>query len=357
MIHDQDGVSNLSSDARTRRRFLACAAAVAATAATPRVHAQGQGVDAEALRRSKPADFPARPIELVVTYPAGGGMDITARILARHVEKAIGHPVIVQNRAGAGGLVGATWLATQAPADGHVVGILASNFWGDAILRSEGKWSYRDMEPIAFVNYDPLTWIVNTAGPFGRVGLKEILAAARERPGTVRLAASENSPSGFLARQLEDATGAKFTTVMYQGGRQALTDLLGQHIDVSFGYLGEYVGHLQAGQVKAVGVASPARVALLKDTPTFDEVLGSPGNVWDAFRFAAVPKGTPVDRKAWLERAFHAALSGPEIAGEYAKLGATADRTLSNGRLTADEIERRVAQEIAFYKKIGRLPQ
>jgi len=344
-----------------RRRLLSGLAATAATAlgAGIGVRAQAQGApnDADAVRRSKPADFPTRPIELVVTYPAGGGMDITARILARHLERVISHPVIVQNRAGAAGLVGATWLAAQAPNDGHVVGVLASNFWGDALLRAEGKWSYRDMEPIGFINYDPLTWIVNTAGRFGTVGLKEILAAARDKPGTVRLSASENSPSGFLARQLEDASGAKFTTVMYQGGRQALTDLLGQHIDVSYGYLGEYRSNMEAGQVRAVGVASASRVALLKDTPTFDEVLGRPGNVWDAFRFAAVPKGTPRDRKAWLERALDVALSNPEIAAEYSKLGSTVDRSLSDGKSTSDEIERRVALERAFYARIGRLPQ
>ncbi len=315
------------------------------------------GNDVESVRRAKPADFPTRPLELVVTYPAGGGMDITARVLAKHLERVIGSPVIVQNRAGAGGLVGATWLATQAPNDGHVIAVVASNFWGDALLRSEGKWSYRDLEPIAFINYDPLTWIVNTAGRFGSAGLKEVLAEARAKPGTVRLSASENSPSGFLARQLEEASGAKFTTVMYQGGRQALTDLLGQHIDVSYGYFGEYRSNLEAGQVRAIGVARPARVALLKDTPTFDEVLGRPGNVWDAFRHASVPKGTPRDRKAWLERAFDAALSGPEIAAEYAKLGATVDRTLSDGQRTNAELERRVALERAFYVKIGRLPQ
>jgi tripartite-type tricarboxylate transporter receptor subunit TctC len=181
------------------------------------------------------------------------------------------------------------------------------------------------------------------------------MAVARDKPGTVRVAASENSPSGFLVRQLEDRSGAKFTTVMYQGGRQALTDLLGQHIQVSYGYLGEYRSQMEAGVVKAVGVASPQRVALLKDTPTFNEVLGTDENVWDAFRFAAVRKGTPPDRKAWLEAAFNAALSDPEIVSEYAKLGSTVDRTLSSGARTAEEIETRVARERAFYVKIGRL--
>lgn len=339
------------------RGITALIAGGAAGLPASRLAAQGLSADVEALRRQRPSGFPSRPIELVVTYPAGGGMDITARILAKHLEQVIGHSVIVQNRAGAAGLVGATWLATQAPNDGHVVGILASNFWGDALLRAEGKWSYRDMEPIAFINSDPLTWIVNTASRFGKSDLAAILRTAREQPGSVRLSASENSPSGFIARQLEDASGAKFTTVMYQGGRQALTDLLGQHIDVSFGYLGEYRGHMEAGQVRAIAVASPRRVPLLKDTPTFDEVLGNTGNVWDAFRHASLPKGVAPDRKAWLERAFSIALSSPEIAEEYAKLGATVDRTLSDGARTAEEMERRITRERAFYVRIGRLAQ
>jgi tripartite-type tricarboxylate transporter receptor subunit TctC len=307
------------------------------------------------LRESRPSGFPDRPLELVVTYPAGGGMDITARILAKYLEKYIQSPVLVMNRAGAAGLVGATYLATQAKPDGYTVGILASNFWGDAMLRAEGKFDYRDMEPIAFINYDPITWLVHTEGPFGKQGLQEIIAAARANPGAVRAAATEASPSGFLVQQIEAATGAKFTTVMYQGGRQAVTDLLGQHIEVSYGYLGEYKSQLEAGRVRTVGVASPQRVRLLKDTPTFNEVLGTDDTVWDAFRFAAVPKGTPADRKAWLEAAFNAALSDPAIAAEYAELGSTVDRNLGTARLVAEEIDRRVARERAFHVKVGRL--
>lgn len=116
------------------------------------------------LAALKPRDYPTQPIEFVVVYPAGGGMDTTARLLAKYVEKYTDHRVIVVNRTGGAGLIGHTYLATAAKNDGYTVGILANGAWTDAMLKAPGKWSHRDLPPVAFINYDPVTWVVSTAG-------------------------------------------------------------------------------------------------------------------------------------------------------------------------------------------------
>ena len=124
---------------------LALAAAVAAPAA------------AQDPKAVKPKDFPTQPIEYVVVYPAGGGMDVTARLLAKYVEKATGDKILVNNRTGGAGMVGHTYLATQAKPDGYTVGVLANLVWGDAMLRAQGKWAHTDLEPIGYLNTDALT--------------------------------------------------------------------------------------------------------------------------------------------------------------------------------------------------------
>ena len=119
-----------------------------------------------ALAKLKPKDFPAQPIEFTVVYPAGGGMDVTGRLLAKYVEKHSGERIIVNNRTGGAGMVGHTYLATQAKPDGHTVGVLANLVWGDAMLRAQGRWTLADLEPIGYLNTDALTWVGRTEGPY-----------------------------------------------------------------------------------------------------------------------------------------------------------------------------------------------
>src|SRR6516164_8535993 len=122
--------------------------------------AAAQNDDAKAeLARLKPNDFPTAPIEYTVVYPAGGGMDVTARLLAKYVEKWSNDRIIVNNRTGGAGMVGHAYLATQAKPDGYTVGIIANLMWGDAMLRAQGRWTYADLEPIGYLNSDALTWV------------------------------------------------------------------------------------------------------------------------------------------------------------------------------------------------------
>ena len=132
-------------------------ALLSALLATP---AAAQSGDPKAeLAKLKPKDFPTGPIEYTVVYPAGGGMDVTARLLAKYVEKWSGDKIVVNNRTGGAGMVGHSYLATQAKPDGYTVGVLANLMWGDAMLRAQNRWAYTDLEPIGYINSDALIWI------------------------------------------------------------------------------------------------------------------------------------------------------------------------------------------------------
>ena len=258
-----------------RRRWIAGAAGAALWPMWPmRVAAAALGA---------PADFPKRPIEFLVAYPAGGGMDVTARLVARFFEKYTRHAVVVVNKAGAAGVIGESFMATQAPADGTMVGIMASNFWSNTHLRSEGKWSYRNTEPLALIGLDPIAWLVSTSGPHRDLALAGLLALGRSQPGTIGVAASSATATGFLLEQVQAASGARFVPVQYQGGRQAITDLMGGHIAVSYGYLAEYRSLVEAGKL-SVRRAAGCRRSL--NLPAFSEVARE------------------VDHRAGIERAY-----------------------------------------------------
>jgi tripartite-type tricarboxylate transporter receptor subunit TctC len=326
-----------------RLAALALAAAVAAPAA------------AQDPKAVKPKDFPTQPIEYVVVYPAGGGMDVTARLLAKYVEKATGDKILVNNRTGGAGMVGHTYLATQAKPDGYTVGVLANLVWGDAMLRAQGKWAYTDLEPIGYLNTDALTWVGPADGPLKGKSLKEILQIAKDKPGTIRIATVPGSMWEYLVEQVEAASGAKFLRVPFQGGGAGINALVGGNVDIAQGFFAEFRGHLDAGKVAPLAVASTERMPYLKDMPTFNEALGGKDYVWAVIRFVVVPKGTPADRKAYLAAGVKAAMSDPELVAEYRKAGVYFDPALMSSTRIADDLNRYAERERAFYQQTGRL--
>lgn len=307
------------------------------------------------VTKLKPAGFPSQPIEFTVVYPAGGGMDLTARLLAKFSEKVSGDKILVNNRTGGAGMIGHAYLATQAKPDGYTVGILANLVWGDAILRGQGKWSLTDIEPIAYINSDALTWVSSTKGPFKGKSAKEIIQVAKEKPGTVRVAVVPGSMWEYLVEQIEQKTGAKFLRVPFQGGKPGIVALLGGNVDVAQGFFGEFQSYMDAGDVTPIAVASADRISNLKNVPTFNEIYGTKDIVWNIIRFAVVPKGTPADRKAYLAAMINAAVKEPGLVEEYAKLGAFFDPSLSKTSAIAKDLNDMAMREREFYVATGRL--
>lgn len=301
------------------------------------------------LAALKPKDFPTRPIELTVAYGPGGGMDVHTRLLAKYLTAYTDQNFLVVNKVGASGLIGHTFIASQARNDGYTLGVLSSNFWADSIQRAEGKWSYKDIDPVAFYNAEPLGWVVLTTGPHGKSSLADLVATARNRPGELTAAMSEGSPTSYLLVQVQKASGTRFNPVPFQGGKQAITNLLGGHIDVSYGYLGEYQALMKEGRLRPIAFTAARRTTVLPDIPTFNELLGTSDILWDAFRFVAAPKGVPADRKAWLEAIMQAVIADPALKTEVEARGGSIDPTLDTPAKLAQEIERRVNSERVYY--------
>ena len=323
----------------TRRHLIAGAAAAAALPIAARAQSR--------LPVPKPAGFPREPIELTVVYPAGGGMDITARVVQRFFEKHSGERSFVNNRTGGAGLVGHTWLATQEPSDGHAVGIVANLIFSDA-TRSQGRWNWTDLDHIAHLNAEPLNLVVNAEGAFRGAGLRGVLDAVRQRPGTIRVA---NVPGGYyeyLIEQLEAAAGGRFLRVPFQGGAPGLTALLGNNVDLAFGFFGEIRGHLQGNRVVPVAVTGTQESAFLPGAPTVNSVTARDDANWGVSRWVAVPKAVPADRKAWLAAGFRAAVADPELINEFRGLGALPNPALDTPERVLADVTRMAQAEADF---------
>lgn len=332
----------------------AAAVVVAMAAALP---AAAQSTKAE-LDGTKPAGFPpSQPPEITVVYPAGGGADVTARLLARTMEEVSGHKYVVNNRTGGAGMIGHTWLATQAPKDGTALGMVVSLVWGDAMLRGGGRWTYKDLEPIGYLNSDPLLWFVSGAGPFASMSVKDIAQAAKDKPGTIRVATVPGSMWDYNIDQVEANTGAKFLRVPFQSGGAAATALLGNNVDIGLSTYGEGMPYLPNGRFKAAGVASAKRLAHAPDIPTLSETLGGEEYIWQLQRFVVVPKDVPADRKAYLSAVVRAAMKNPGLLDEYRKYGVAFDQDLLDSPDIAGALSKYAERERAFYIKTGRIKE
>jgi putative tricarboxylic transport membrane protein len=303
----------------------------------------------------KPVDFPNRSIELMVANPAGGGMDVNGRLFAKYLDKYLGQPTVVNNRVGAGGFVGYQWFATQAPHDGSVIGFIGTSILADSFLRAKGKWNYRDIEPIAFVNYEPTVWLTSSTGSYRDKSLEEIVRIAKEEPETVRVAIASNAMFESLAEQIELVSGAKFIRVPFGGDAPARQALLGNHIDVSFGFIGSARGDIESGNLKIIAVTGDTRLAEYKDVPTFNEILKQKTIHWLTLRYVGIPKGMAEDRKAFLTAAAQAAATDPELAADFKRISALRDKPLDTPEAVAAEVDRLAEIERQFYVETGRM--
>ena len=323
--------------------------------AAPAALAQTESETKAQIEKLKPKDFPTQPIEISVVYPAGGGMDINARFVSKYFDKWSGQKSIVNNRTGGAGIVGHTYLATQAKNDGYSVGVIANFIFADSMLRAQGRWTYNDLEPIAYLNSDGLSLVVNSEGSYKDKSMKEMIELAKQKPNTIRISIVPGSMYEYMVDQLELVTGAKFLKVPFQGGSPALAALLGNSIDLSIAFYGEITSMLDAKKVVPVAVSSAERSPFLPNVPTLNETLNAKDVVWIASRWVAVPKGIPADRKAYLVAAFTAAARDPELQAEFKKLGTVPDTRIATPEQLTEHLNRLAGIEREFFVKTGRL--
>jgi tripartite-type tricarboxylate transporter receptor subunit TctC len=264
-------------------------------------------------------NWPTRPIRIIVGFAAGGSTDVTARLVAQALSERLGQQVIVDNRPGAGGNIGAEAVAKADP-DGYTLllatnGTLAAN---PSLFKTLPFDTRKDFAPIALTARIPNVLVVNPSVPANNVA--EFIAYAKANPGKLNFGSSGNGTSLHIAGELlNKLAGVNMTHVPYRGGALALTDLLGGRIQLMFEPLVEVIEQVRAGKVKALGVTTVKRSPLLPDVPTIAETV--PGYEITAWNGLLAPAATPPDIVARLNRAVDDALHSRELQEKFAEQG------------------------------------
>ncbi|CAO3452888.1 Bug family tripartite tricarboxylate transporter substrate binding protein [Azospirillum largimobile] len=266
------------------------------------------------------AEYPDKALTMIVPFPPGGASDTTARLIGPKLTEAVGQPVVVENRPGANGSIGAAQIA-QAKPDGYSllvasIGVYAIN----PVLYKGLKYDPRK-------NFDLLTVAVRTPNalvatpnlPVNTVA--DLIAHLKKNPEKVTFASSGTGSSDHLTAALFwQQTGTTGLHVPYKGGGPAITDLIGGHAEVSFQNLGAVAGHIKAGKLKLLALTSDKRIPSFPDTPTMAEA-GVPGIEVYSWQAVAAPAGLPKEVKAKLESGLTGALAAPDVKGRFEEAG------------------------------------
>jgi tripartite-type tricarboxylate transporter receptor subunit TctC len=265
--------------------------------------------------------YPSKPIRFVVPYPAGGPLDTVARLLGQKVSESVKQPVIVDNKPGAGGNIGADAVAKSAP-DGYTIlmGAVATHAINPTLYASIPYDPIRDFQPITQVASTPNVLIVNNSVPASSV--REFIAYAKAHPGKLNFGSGSTGSAGHLAGELFKAmAGVDMTHVPYKGAAPAMQDLIAGQVQLMFDNFASANTQVKAGKVKALAVTTARRSPLAPDLPTIAE-SGLPGfdiNTWFGI-FA--PAGTPKEIVEKLHAEFVRALAAPDVHGKMVNLGA-----------------------------------
>ncbi|HYR34277.1 MAG TPA: tripartite tricarboxylate transporter substrate binding protein [Burkholderiales bacterium] len=267
------------------------------------------------------AQFPAKPIHLIVPFPPGGGNDTVARAIAQQVGPDLGQPLVIDNRPGAGGSVGAE-LAARAPADGYTLFLagVGSHAVNPNLHRSLPYDPVRDFAPISLIASAPSVLVVNPAVPART--LAEFTAYARAHPGKLNYASNGNGSAAQLAAAMyETMADVRMVHVPYKGIAPAMTDLMSGEVQLMFGTIVALVPHIQAGKLRALAVTSRKRSSLLTGVPTLAE-SGLPDYEAGSWYGILAPAGTPREVIERLHGAIVRALRQPEVSSRLAAEGA-----------------------------------
>ncbi|MDN4589053.1 ABC transporter substrate-binding protein [Xenophilus aerolatus] len=295
-----------------------------------------------------PAFAQQRTVRLVVPYAAGGPIDITARALAERVKDTLGGPVIIDNKPGAGGNIGADMVAKAAP-DGLTIGIAAT------ATNAVNPWLYSKMPFNAATDFAPITQMVrvpnvlvmnaDTAQRLKINSLKDLIAYAKANPGKLNYGSGGNGSAGHLAGEMfKKAAGIFAVHIPYNGGNPAQLALLSGQVDFNFDNLATAAPNIKAGKLKAIAVTTLQRSPFLPETPPVADTLK--GFAIDTWWGLVAPAGTPKDVIEKLNHAFVAALNAPETKSRFALLFAEPVPT------TPEQFGTLMKNELAKYEQV-----
>jgi tripartite-type tricarboxylate transporter receptor subunit TctC len=265
-------------------------------------------------------DFPTRPIHLIVPFPPGGPNDIIARVVGKRMSEILKQTIVVDNRAGQGGVLGTDVVAKSAP-DGYTIGIVSAGAL--AISPSMEKVAYdtlNDLQPVTLVAKVPEMLVVATSVPAHNMA--ELIALAKKEPGKLNFASSGPGSMPHLAGELLKLTAKiDITHVPYRGAAPAVNDLLGQQVQMVFLDLPILLPQIKAGKLRPIAVGSPQRVASAPDVPTTAEA-GMPNLLTENWYGMVAPEKTSPQIVAVLNKAAIEAMKDPEVVSKLASQGA-----------------------------------
>jgi tripartite-type tricarboxylate transporter receptor subunit TctC len=283
--------------------------------------------------------YPARPIRIVVGFPAGGTPDLLTRMIGQRLQERLGQPIVVENKPGASGST-ATLAVARADADGYTLLSVGSPNAINATLDRTPDFDFaRAIAPVAGAARLPDIMVVGSQFPATTVA--EFIAYAKANPGKLAMASAGNGTSGHLAGELfKTMTGIDLLHVPYRGGMPAVTDLLAGRVQVLFDVVTNSIALVRTGKLRALGVTTTERCAALPDVPTVAKsVPGYEASYWTGF---GAPNGTPADIVEKLNAEINAALADPAISGRIADMGGSPLMLLPAqfGKFIADEIDK-----------------
>ena len=290
-------------------------------------------------------DYPDRPITVIVPFPPGGASDMTARLLTKKLAERVGQSIVVDNRGGANGSIGAAALK-QAKPDGYtfLVGSIGVFGINPALFKDLRYDPLQDFDLLSVAVRTPNVLVANPGFPANTVA--ELVEYLKKNPDKVTFASSGTGSSDHLTAALFlQKTGTTGIHVPYKGGGPAISDLISGHANVSFQNLGAIAQHVKSGKLKALGVTSAARAPALPEVPTMAE-----GGVKDldvySWQAAAAPKGLPADVRKKLEAELIASATAPDIKAQFEAVGF--EVVANNG----EEFRKFLIGEIARWKNV-----
>jgi tripartite-type tricarboxylate transporter receptor subunit TctC len=291
----------------TRRAFMPLAVGAAALPA----------ISGVAWAQAYPS---SRPVRIVVGFPAGGATDIMARLMGEWLTQRLGQQFIVDNKPGASGNIGTETVA-RAPADGYTLLQAVTPNAINAALYSNLSFDFiRDIAPVIYLARLAYVVVVNPSVP--ATTLPEFIAYAKANPGKINYgSAGQGTPQNIACELFKMMTGVNLVHVPYRGGAPAVADLLAGQVQVIFAPVSESIQQIKAGKLRALAVTPAARLDVLPDVPTVAEFV--PGYEASGFAGIGVPKGTPAEIIAMLNKELNAGLADGKIKGRIVELGGT----------------------------------